>query len=76
MLLGTVILVGFGHWLVMVPVGLVFIEIRIHLEERLMLATFPEAYPGYRRRVPQLVPGLRRLHRFRTADTGGLSTGR
>jgi protein-S-isoprenylcysteine O-methyltransferase Ste14 len=72
MLLGTVLLVGFGHWLVMVPVGLVFVEIRIHLEERLMLATFPEAYPRYRRRVPQLVPGLRRLHRFRTADTGGL----
>jgi protein-S-isoprenylcysteine O-methyltransferase Ste14 len=72
MLLGTVLLVGFGHWLVMVPLGLVFIEIRIHMEERLMLATFPEAYPGYRRRVPQLVPGLRRLHRSRIADTGGL----
>ena len=68
-LLGTVLLVGFGHWLVLLPVGLVFIEIRIHMEEGLMLATFPNAYPRYRRRVPQLVPGLRRLHRSRTADT-------
>src|SRR5690242_1912317 len=51
MLLGTVLLVGFGHWLLLLPVGLVFIEIRIHLEEGLMLATFPEAYPTYRQRV-------------------------
>jgi protein-S-isoprenylcysteine O-methyltransferase Ste14 len=62
MLLGTVLLVGFGHWLLLFPVGLVFIEIRIHLEEGLMLATFPEAYPTYRQRVPQLIPGLRRFH--------------
>jgi protein-S-isoprenylcysteine O-methyltransferase Ste14 len=68
MLLGTVLLVGFGHWLVTLPVALVFIEIRIREEERLMLATFPEAYPRYRRRVPQLVPGLRRSHRCRPAD--------
>jgi protein-S-isoprenylcysteine O-methyltransferase Ste14 len=69
MTLGTVLLVGFGHWLVVLPVSLVFIEIRIHIEEGLMVATFPEAYPRYRRRVPQLVPGLRRLHRSGTADT-------
>jgi protein-S-isoprenylcysteine O-methyltransferase Ste14 len=66
MMLGTVLLVGFGHWLVLLPVSVVFLEIRIHIEEGLMLATFPEAYPRYRRRVPQLVPGLRRLHRSRT----------
>jgi protein-S-isoprenylcysteine O-methyltransferase Ste14 len=69
MVLGTVLLVGLGHWLVLLPAGLVLVEIRIHLEEGLMLATFPEAYPRYRLRVPQLVPGLRRLHRPRTADT-------
>jgi protein-S-isoprenylcysteine O-methyltransferase Ste14 len=62
MLLGTVLLVGFGHWLLLLPVGFVFIEIRIHLEEGLMLATFPDAYPAYRQRVPQLIPGLRRFH--------------
>ena len=69
MLLGTALLVGFGHWLVLLPVGLGLIEIRIHMEEGLMLATFPEAYPIYRRRVPQLVPGLRRLQRSLGADT-------
>jgi protein-S-isoprenylcysteine O-methyltransferase Ste14 len=62
MLLGTVLLVGFGHWLLLLPVGLAFIEIRIHLEEGLMAATFPEAYARYRRRVPQLIPGFRRFH--------------
>ena len=59
MLLGTALLVGLGHLLVALPVGLVFIEIRVHIEERLMLATFPEPYARYRRRVPQLVPRLR-----------------
>lgn len=63
MLLGTVLLVGFGHWLVIFPVGLILAEVRIHTEEGLMLATFPEAYRRYRRRVPQLVPGLGRLRR-------------
>jgi protein-S-isoprenylcysteine O-methyltransferase Ste14 len=61
MLLGTVLLVGFGQWLLLLPIGLAFIELRIHLEEGLMLATFPEAYARYRRRVPQLIPGLRRF---------------
>jgi len=59
MLLGTALLVGLGHWLVIVPMAFVFAELRIHTEERLMLATFPEEYPAYRRRVPQLVPWLR-----------------
>jgi protein-S-isoprenylcysteine O-methyltransferase Ste14 len=40
-------------------VFLVLVEIKLHIEERLMLAQFPDDYPGYRRRVPQLVPGLR-----------------
>ena len=63
MMLGTVLLVGLGHWLVLLPVTLLFFEIRIHLEEGLMLTTFPEAYARYRRRVPRLVPRLRRLER-------------
>jgi protein-S-isoprenylcysteine O-methyltransferase Ste14 len=61
MLLGTTLLVGFGRWLVIFPLAVVFAELRIHTEERLMLDTFPEAYPSYRRRVPQLVPRLRRV---------------
>jgi protein-S-isoprenylcysteine O-methyltransferase Ste14 len=63
MVLGTVLLVGLGHWLMLLPVALVFFEIRIHLEEGLMLTTFPDGYARYRRRVPQLVPRLRRLER-------------
>ncbi len=67
MLLGTALLVG-GHELVaLVAVGLVVFEVKIHQEERLMVATFPREYPDYRRRVPQLVPGLRWL-RLRRAD--------
>jgi protein-S-isoprenylcysteine O-methyltransferase Ste14 len=61
MLLGTALLVGLGRWLVLFPLALLFAELRIRTEEQLMLATFPEAYPGYRRRVPQLVPRLRRV---------------
>ncbi|HEX3325463.1 MAG TPA: isoprenylcysteine carboxylmethyltransferase family protein [Actinomycetota bacterium] len=69
MLLGSVLMVGVGPWLVAFVVYLVFIEIRIHFEEKLMLESFPEAYSRYRRAVPQLVPGLRRLHRSRPAHT-------
>jgi protein-S-isoprenylcysteine O-methyltransferase Ste14 len=61
MLLGTTLLVGLGRWLVIFPLAVLFAELRIRTEEQLMLATFPEAYPGYRRRVPQLVPRLRRV---------------
>jgi protein-S-isoprenylcysteine O-methyltransferase Ste14 len=60
MLLGSALLAG-GRWLVAFPVFLVLLEIKIILEERLMLAEFPEDYPRYRQRVPQLIPGLRLL---------------
>jgi protein-S-isoprenylcysteine O-methyltransferase Ste14 len=63
MLLGTALLAG-GHELVaLVAVGFVLFEIKIRQEERLMVATFPDEYPDYRRRVPQLVPGLALLRR-------------
>jgi len=61
MLLGTAIASDFGVWLyVFVPV-VVFFELRIRDEERLMSEAFPTAYEAYRRRVPQLIPGLRLL---------------
>lgn len=41
------------------PIYVVFAEIKLHIEERFMLAEFPDDYPPYRQRVPQLVPGLR-----------------
>jgi hypothetical protein len=50
---------GGGRWIVAFPVFLLLVEIKLHIEERLMLAEFPDDYPRYRKRVPQLVPGLR-----------------
>jgi protein-S-isoprenylcysteine O-methyltransferase Ste14 len=60
MLAGTTLLAGGGRWIVAFPVFLVLVEIKLHIEERLMLAEFPDDYPRYRKRVPQLVPGLKR----------------
>jgi protein-S-isoprenylcysteine O-methyltransferase Ste14 len=37
---------------------LLALAIKMSQEERLMMQTFPEAYPGYRRRVKALIPGL------------------
>jgi protein-S-isoprenylcysteine O-methyltransferase Ste14 len=63
MLLGTTLAAGVGQLIVLVPVGLILFEVKIRQEERLLLATFPEEYPRYRREVPQLIPGLRALRR-------------
>jgi protein-S-isoprenylcysteine O-methyltransferase Ste14 len=41
------------------PIYFVFVQIKLHIEEQLMLAEFPEDYPRYRQRAPRLVPGLR-----------------
>ncbi len=57
MLLGTVLLLGAGPAVMIVPIGLALVEMRIHTEERLMSATFPEEYSAYRQRVPQLRAG-------------------
>jgi len=61
MLLGSGLLAGAGLWIVAFPVFLVLLQFKIGLEERLMLAEFPDDYPRYRRRTPQLIPGLRLL---------------
>jgi len=58
MLLGSALLAG-GRWIAPFPVFLVLLEVKIMMEERLMLAEFPEDYRRYRQRVPQLIPGLR-----------------
>ena len=63
MLLGATLLSEIGQWIVLFPVGLILFEVKIRMEEHLMLATFPEQYPRYRRQVPQLVPGLFLLRR-------------
>jgi protein-S-isoprenylcysteine O-methyltransferase Ste14 len=59
MFLGSGLLAGAGRWIVAFPVYLVLLELKIRVEERLMLAAFPGDYPRYRQRVPRLVPGLR-----------------
>ncbi len=58
MLLGSTLFGGTGRWIVLVAVGLIMFEAKIRLEERLLLATFPDEYTAYRRQVPQLVPGI------------------
>jgi protein-S-isoprenylcysteine O-methyltransferase Ste14 len=63
MLIGTALLSGLGYWAVVVAVAIVGLEIKIHYEEQLMAESFPRDYPAYRRRVPQLIPGLGRLRR-------------
>ena len=67
MLLGATLLSGIGQWIVLFPVGLILFEVKIRMEEHLMLATFPEEYPRYRPQVPQLVPGLFALRQRHTA---------
>jgi protein-S-isoprenylcysteine O-methyltransferase Ste14 len=69
MLLGATLLSGIGQWIVLFPVGLVLFEVKIRLEERLMVATFPDEYPRYRRQVPQLVPGLYALRQRHSASS-------
>jgi protein-S-isoprenylcysteine O-methyltransferase Ste14 len=69
MLIGATLLSGIGQWIVLFPVGLILFEVKIRMEERLMVATFPEEYPRYRRRVPQLVPGLYVLRQRQSASS-------
>ncbi len=69
MLLGSLLVAGAGWWIAPFPVALILIEFKIRIEERFMTAEFPEEYPRYRKRVPQLVPGLR-LVTGRRAVTG------
>jgi protein-S-isoprenylcysteine O-methyltransferase Ste14 len=59
MLLGSLLLAGGGPWLAPFVIYPLLLEFKIRIEERLMLAEFPDDYPRYRRRVPQLIPGLR-----------------
>jgi len=59
MLLGTLLVAGGGLWIVPFPIALILTEFKIRIEERFMTAEFPTEYPRYRKRVPQLVPGLR-----------------
>ena len=68
-MLGATLLSGIGQWIVVFPVGLILFEVKIRMEEHLMAASFPDEYPRYRRRVPQLLPGLFVLRQGRSANT-------
>jgi protein-S-isoprenylcysteine O-methyltransferase Ste14 len=68
MALGSGLLAGAGRWILFFPIYLVLLEFKIRTEERLMRAEFPDDYPRYRQRVPQLVPGLRLISRRRVAS--------
>jgi protein-S-isoprenylcysteine O-methyltransferase Ste14 len=68
-LLGATLLSGIGQWIVLFPVALIVFEVKIRMEERLMVATFPEEYPRYRRQVPQLIPGLYALRQRHSASS-------
>ena len=63
MLLGTALFDGLGVWIALPIIGVVTFATRVPIEERLMSETFPDEYRRYRRRVPQLVPGLNWLTR-------------
>jgi protein-S-isoprenylcysteine O-methyltransferase Ste14 len=69
MLLGATLLIGIGQWIVLFPVALILFEVKIRMEEHLMVATFPEEYPRYRRQVPQLIPGLYALRQRHSASS-------
>jgi len=68
MLLGSGLLAGAGRWILYFPIYFVLLQFKIHTEERLMLAEFPDDYPRYRQRVPQLIPGLRPIGRRKLAS--------
>lgn len=56
--LGTGIAVGEMRCVVGYGLVLLSLAVKMSQEERLMLQTFPEAYPVYRRRVKALIPGV------------------
>jgi protein-S-isoprenylcysteine O-methyltransferase Ste14 len=58
MLLGITLIVGIGQLVVLFPACLIVLEVKIRMEEHLLVAAFPDEYPRYRHQVPQLVPGL------------------
>jgi len=56
--IGTAFAIGEWRCILGLVVILLGLAITIAQEERLMMATFPQAYLQYRRRVKALIPGL------------------
>jgi protein-S-isoprenylcysteine O-methyltransferase Ste14 len=59
MLFGTMLMSGLGLYIFIFLLVIVIFEVKLHQEERLMTETFGEQYVLYKRRVPQLIPGLK-----------------
>ncbi|MFF4734484.1 methyltransferase family protein [Streptomyces sp. NPDC001262] len=60
MFIGTALLMLLGGWVVAVLLAFGLMQWKINVEEKLMTEAFPGAYEEYKRRVPRLVPRLRR----------------
>jgi protein-S-isoprenylcysteine O-methyltransferase Ste14 len=60
MLLGSAMLDGFGVWTLALIGGGAMVLLKVRAEEGLMSNVFPRDYERYRRRVPALIPSLRR----------------
>jgi len=60
MLLGSAMLDGFGVWTLALVGGGAMVLLKVRAEEGLMGNIFPGDYERYRRRVPALIPSLRR----------------
>jgi protein-S-isoprenylcysteine O-methyltransferase Ste14 len=60
MLLGSAVLDGFGLWTLALIGGGALVLLKVRAEEGLLSDVFPGDYERYRRRVPALIPSLRR----------------
>jgi len=56
--LGTALAIGEMRCIFGLIIIVLALMIKMSQEERLMLQTFPRAYPQYRQRVKALIPGL------------------
>lgn len=59
LVLGGMLVTGFGAMIAVAAFSLAFVAWRVWREERMMVATFGDQYREYRRTVPALVPFLR-----------------
>ncbi len=65
MLLGSLLIGGFGVWVLYFTVGLIAVIVKATTEERLLKETFGEQYTQYQQRVPRFIPGKQLLTRQR-----------
>jgi protein-S-isoprenylcysteine O-methyltransferase Ste14 len=61
MVFATMLLNNLGIWLAYFVLAIALFENKLTTEERLLEQTFGEEYRLYRQRVPQLIPGIKRL---------------